>query len=521
MKLRGKILLAGVVILAMAALVSVIRHNQLKGAVEKYQAELKAKGIPMELAQILPLSVAPAFDGTELFLKASALMMKDTSCLGSNTIYLMKMVAPGKPMVLVSQPDVRDIGYGGYTNSWETIQAATEQNKEAWELFDQILQRPEMDFHTCYENGFYGTNFFRTLHLAEMKRSAQRLNGVAVVDLHDGNSEAAVGKNAVSLTLIHAAQGQRLIISELVRIACASIAQGATWEILQSPNVTDAQLVMLQTNWTRLDFLKGYKDALNMERIVGDIELARWRDSSREMDKLFELFENASKTMGNYKEPTLLQKANAARQRFQWRYWWSYSDKLRSLKGYAALLEAARQAETSRAFQPALKQQESRLNDLGIGTLKDFTESVFSGETHLESMLSESIQSMGKVFKKVMIAEGARQMTITAIALKRFQLKHGSFPQQLAELTPEFLASVPLDPVDGQPLRYRLNADGSFTLYSVAENGKDDGGDPAMDPGAQSASFQWQNAHALDWVWPQPATAAEVQKYYAEQANKP
>ena len=136
-------------------------------------------------------------------------------------------------------------------------------------------------------------------------------------------------------------------------------------------------------------------------------------------------------------------------------------------------------------------------------------------------IISSSLNAFETAFKKVMKVETAKQMTITAIALKRFQLKHGSFPQQLAELTPEFLASVPLDPVDGQPLRYRLNADGSFTLYSVAENGKDDGGDPAMEPGAQSASFQWQNAHALDWVWPQPATAAEVQKYYAEQANKP
>ena len=40
-------------------------------------------------------------------------------------------------------------------------------------------------------------------------------------------------------------------------------------------------------------------------------------------------------------------------------------------------------------------------------------------------------------------------MTIAAIALKRFQLKHGSHPAQLSELVPEFLTSVPLDPVDG------------------------------------------------------------------------
>ena len=45
---------------------------------------------------------------------------------------------------------------------------------------------------------------------------------------------------------------------------------------------------------------------------------------------------------------------------------------------------------------------------------------------------------------------------------------------------PEFVPKVPLDPVDGQPLRYRRNADGTFLLYSVGENGKDDGGNPAL-----------------------------------------
>jgi hypothetical protein len=90
----------------------------------------------------------------------------------------------------------------------------------------------------------------------------------------------------------------------------------------------------------------------------------------------------------------------------------------------------------------------------------------------------------------------------------------------LNALVPEFLAAVPMDLIDGQPLRYRLNADGSFVLYSVGENGKDDGGNPALEPNVKSTSYQWQNANALDWVWPQPATEAEIQQYFAEQAGR-
>jgi hypothetical protein len=97
---------------------------------------------------------------------------------------------------------------------------------------------------------------------------------------------------------------------------------------------------------------------------------------------------------------------------------------------------------------------------------------------------------------------------------------NGKYPASLDSLVPKFIAAMPVDPVDGEPLRYRLNRDGTFLLYSVGDNGVDDGGDPSPDKGATSASLYWQNPHALDWVWPQPATEEEIRKYYDEQAKK-
>ena len=32
--------------------------------------------------------------------------------------------------------------------------------------------------------------------------------------------------------------------------------------------------------------------------------------------------------------------------------------------------------------------------------------------------------------------------------------------------------------MDGKPLKYKLKSDGTFILYSVGEDGLDDGGDP-------------------------------------------
>jgi hypothetical protein len=127
---------------------------------------------------------------------------------------------------------------------------------------------------------------------------------------------------------------------------------------------------------------------------------------------------------------------------------------------------------------------------------------------------------LSAVFGKVMRVEAAKQIIVTAIALKRYQLKHGNYPADLNSLVPEFVSTVPIDPVDGQPLRYRPNADGTFLLYSVGENGVDDGGNPSLENFVESSSFNWQNLHALDWVWPQPATEEEIQAYYRKLSSQ-
>jgi hypothetical protein len=62
-----------------------------------------------------------------------------------------------------------------------------------------------------------------------------------------------------------------------------------------------------------------------------------------------------------------------------------------------------------------------------------------------------------------------------ALAVERYRLAAGHWPESLAELVPAFLERVPEDPFDGALLRYgRL--DGGFVVYSVAEDGIDDGG---------------------------------------------
>jgi hypothetical protein len=90
-------------------------------------------------------------------------------------------------------------------------------------------------------------------------------------------------------------------------------------------------------------------------------------------------------------------------------------------------------------------------------------------------------------------------MTLAAIAVNRCQLRHGKLPSSLEALVPEFLAAVPYDYMSAKPLCYRLKNDGSYVLYSVGLDGKDDGGDPTPTPGGTPSLWGGRDA-----VWPSP-----------------
>jgi hypothetical protein len=49
-------------------------------------------------------------------------------------------------------------------------------------------------------------------------------------------------------------------------------------------------------------------------------------------------------------------------------------------------------------------------------------------------------------------------------------------PASLDSLVPEFFEKVPIDPMDGKPLRYRVSEKTGCVLWSVGKDRIDDGG---------------------------------------------
>jgi len=113
-------------------------------------------------------------------------------------------------------------------------------------------------------------------------------------------------------------------------------------------------------------------------------------------------------------------------------------------------------------------------------------------------------------------SETARRLAVTALALERFRLRNGIYPGSLEELRPDFMAAIPIDFMDGKPLRYRLLKNAEFVLYSVGLDCVDDGGmmmriEPPSASYGSGFSFRGGRREGPDMLWPRAATAEEAQ----------
>jgi hypothetical protein len=88
-----------------------------------------------------------------------------------------------------------------------------------------------------------------------------------------------------------------------------------------------------------------------------------------------------------------------------------------------------------------------------------------------------------------------------ACALERYHLAHGVYPESLDALVPACIPELPHDIINGEPYHYRLRPDGTYVLYSVGWNQKDDGGAVVYKSKDNPHVLDY---HHGDWVWPMP-----------------
>ena len=108
-----------------------------------------------------------------------------------------------------------------------------------------------------------------------------------------------------------------------------------------------------------------------------------------------------------------------------------------------------------------------------------------------------------------------RRLTAVALALRLYAAEHdGRYPQSLEELVPKYLPAVPMDPFASgdKPLGYSAADPAAPLIYSVGENGNDDGASQVTTRrfGGGAKPDRWQTLDAVLRMNPTPLVAPQV-----------
>ncbi len=285
------------------------------------------------------------------------------------------------------------------------------------------------------------------------------------------------------------------LVHQMIRIAIAGMAFSTTWEALQASGWDEQRLATLQHDWEQVNLIDAFERGMLAERAIGPVLMDHVRQAkgreSRNMFSLFKTTVGGTGTSNNYWSDfwnqVLMSAYKVTTMNEDERIGFTFET---DVVGIIRMVKANRPWPEVRIANSNLFQQ-----------LDEKLEGSRNARFHIHRFIVSEI-TIPNVVNALRVAvqnETKRRLAITAIALKRYELRHGHPPPNLSALTPELLGQVLIDPMSGGPLCYRLNPDGTFVLYSVGEDGKDDGGKGGMD--------FWSGPDA---VWPAAATPEEA-----------
>jgi hypothetical protein len=294
----------------------------------------------------------------------------------------------------------------------------------------------------------------------------------ALAELEAGQSEAALADIDLALSLTGKVRSEPFLLSHLVRIAMFRITAQPIWEALVNHRFSEAQLSALERELARFDFVADYQAAMRAEIVGQAAGIEYLRKHPAEVFTICDARSDESATAAQKLLAHIIPSALF------------YQNELCTaefmLEQMLPIGDASRQT-----ISPTRARQAE----------KSFEEMRGTYYTVLCKMLTGAETRNAQRFA---FAQAAVNLARTACALERYRLAHGEYPATLEVLAPQFIAKLPCDPIDGEPLRYRLTDQGEFILYSIGWNEKDDGGTVKLTSGG---AVDLDNG---DWVWRAP-----------------
>ncbi len=322
-------------------------------------------------------------------------------------------------------------------------------------------RRPYSDFSVHYDEGMLAL----LPQLSVLKKFAYAFRLRAQAELEAGRPDAALRDWQTCVAVNDALKGDPLLITLLVRIAMSEMSLQVVWEGVATRRWTEPHLRTIEARLAGINFVADAMDTLRGERAFNLLAL----------DQMHRPHSGGFPAGGDSEFPLFKTMPSG----------WVSQNKLSIARMYEQFVFGA--FDTSRrTVNIALIRQYENEVDAALSKTGPYT-----------IMARLLFPAIGKSGLKVASAQMAVRLARVGCALERFRITEGGHPAELSALVPRFLPELPVD-LDDQPLRYQLQSDGSFVLYSVGVDLRDDGGRIGKPGGAFTTDEG-------DWVWKYPA----------------
>ena len=322
----------------------------------------------------------------------------------------------------------------------EALRQALDKHPDALKLARTLKDYPDEGRYPVKRT----SNFLNT-NLDVLQRSrnvAWLLESDAKLRAENQDIDGAVESCRACLTLSRAVGDEPYLIATLIRIAEAHIAIQALERALAQGRASEEELKAMQESIRRdigrpilLEAVRG--ERAGFDAFVGEIG------------------------KGNVKVSAIMGPGMG---RSSWESW--------LLDNFPVILTSGR-PEYLRLMNKTV--EAAQLPPEQQGAAMDAIEKeVRNTSTPLVRLLMPAISKVGEAYRR---HEATLRCALCAVAAERYRLRHGDWPASLQELADKgWIDAVPIDPFDGQPLRYKRTVGEGVIIYSVSFDGVDDGG---------------------------------------------
>ena len=429
-RLFFRICLAALFLLAVLVVCFIVWQVNLAHDVNVKLAAIRAAGLPTSGAELNAYySAVPNNENAALVMTQAFALMQDFPDNRSNEVANFNIPSRGQSLT----PEERKL-----------LSSYVEMNSDALARMCEAIKLPESRYPVDYTPGLI------TLlpHLTKLHKLEKIAGYELMLASQSGDTTDAVVAIESLVGIVHTLDEEPDIIAQLVRVRFSFFVENSLEYYLNITNLNDAQLVELASPIANAD-----KTNLMARALIGD---------RAELIPYFQLKpawlrnDYVNKWVSDY-PPT--------------KYWFTGV-------GERDLIYYLKVMDTNIAFAnlPFPRNLNAINNFVGEATDKIEQHPYTSFHYEHPFLLSATLlPSTGIILQREAEFATNLHLTVTALAVERFRLAHGRLPENLNELVPKFLSTVPVDPFDGQALRYHRLAKG-YVIYSVGADGHDDGG---------------------------------------------